>query len=237
MRGLGKLVAGLRRADLVPGAAGDADGRGPREWTDRYADLARGKRNWQLAALGLLALAGLLGTGLVFVASKSRVVPYVVEVDRLGQAASFGPAEELRKTDERLVRYQLALFVRDVRSIYSDPEVEKAAINRAYAHAKDGALVFLNDHFRRSNPFLRAQDGNVTVDVSSVLRLSERSWQLSWSESGSTPGGRAAPASSWQAVLAVEVVPPEKTDALLVNPLGLYVTEIHWTQNLEEPAR
>ena len=35
-----------------------------------------------------------------------------------------------------------------------------------------------------------------------------------------------------QAILGVELTPPETTDVLLVNPLGLYVTEINWTQTL-----
>jgi len=41
-----------------------------------------------------------------------------------------------------------------------------------------------------------------------------------------------AAATAWQAVLSVELTPPETTDLLLVNPLGLYVTEINWTQTL-----
>lgn len=234
---LRSLLASLVRRDLAPprGADDDAGRRGYREWTDRYADLARGKRNWQLAALGLLATATLLAAGLVYVATGSRVVPYVVEVDKLGQAASFGPAEELRRTDERLLRYQLALFVRDVRSVYSDPEVEKEAISRAYAHAKDDALSFLNEHFRTSNPFLRAASGNVTVAVHSVLRLSKASWRVEWTEAQTaTSLGRPTAEATWQAVLSVEVLPPQKTDALLTNPLGLYVTEIHWTEDLKE---
>lgn len=207
-------------------------GRGRREWDDRYAGLARGKRNWQLAALGLLAVDGLLSAGFIHLSSQSRITPFVVEVDRLGQAVAFGPAEQLRKTDERLIRYQLNLFVRDVRSVFADPEVQKTVINRAYAHSKDGALGFLNAHFKRSNPFLHAAESTVAVQVQSVLRLSPTSWQVQWKETELAPAGRILSEASWQAVLGVEIVPPETTEVLLVNPLGLYVTEINWTQNL-----
>ena len=207
-------------------------GRGRREWDDRYAGLARGKRNWQLAALALLAVDGLLTAGIIHLATQSRVSPFVVEVDRLGQAVAFGPAEQLRKTDERLIRYQLNLFVRDVRSVFADAEVQKTVINRAYAHAKDGALGFLNDYFKKSNPFLREAEGTVTVQVQSVLRLSPRSWQVQWRETQHAPAGRVVSETAWQAVLGVELSPPETTDVLLVNPLGLYVTEINWTKTL-----
>lgn len=227
-----KLNRLLRRRPAETDAPDARLARGRREWDDRYAGLAHGKRNWQLAALGLLAIDGLLTAGLIHLASQSRVSPFVVEVDRLGQAVAFGPAEQLRKTDERLIRYQLNLFVRDVRSVFSDAEVQKTVINRAYGHAKDGALGFLNDYFKKSNPFLREAEGTVTVQVQSVLRLSASSWQVQWRETQLAPGGRVVSETAWQAVLGVELTPPETTDVLLVNPLGLYVTEINWTQTL-----
>nr|HPK67008.1 VirB8/TrbF family protein [Thermoanaerobaculia bacterium] len=203
---------GRDRADSEPAPADERLARGRREWDDRYAGLANGKRNWQLAALGLLAVNGLLTAGLVHLASQSRVAPFVVEVDRLGQAVAFGPAEPLRKTDERLIRYQLNLFIRDVRSVFSDAEVQKTVINRAYGHAKDGALGFLNDYFKRSNPFLREAEGTVTVQVQSVLRLSAASWQVQWRETQIATTGRIAAETAWQAVLSVELTPPETTD-------------------------
>ena len=229
-----KLNRILRRGNAAsaPAPADASLARGRREWDDRYAGLARGKRNWQLAALGLLAVDGLLTAGIVHLASQSRVSPFVVEVDRLGQAVAFGPAEQLRKTDERLIRYQLNLFIRDVRSVFSDAEVQKTVINRAYGHAKDSALGFLNDYFKRSNPFLREAEGTVTVQVQSVLRLSASSWQVQWRETQIAATGRVVSETAWQAILGVELTPPETTDVLLVNPLGLYVTEINWTQTL-----
>ena len=229
-----KLNRFLRRdrAGSEPTPEDPSLARGRREWADRYAGLSRGKRNWQLAAIGLLAVDGILSVGFIHLASQSRVSPFVVEVDRLGQAVAFGPAEQLRKTDERLIRYQLNLFIRDVRSVFSDSEVQKTVINRAYGHAKDGALGFLNDYFKRSNPFLREAEGTVAVQVQSVLRLSASSWQVQWRETQIAATGRVVSETAWQAILGVELTPPETTDVLLVNPLGLYVTEINWTQTL-----
>ena len=87
------------------------------EFTSVFGDLARGKRNWQLAAFGLLGLLGFLLVAYVRLSFQSRITPYVVEVDRLGQVAAFGPAEALRPTETRIYVFQLALFVRNLRSI------------------------------------------------------------------------------------------------------------------------
>ena len=57
-----------------------------REWDERYADLVLGKRNWQIAASGLMLLSLILASGLVWLGNRSRYIPYVVEVDKLGYA-------------------------------------------------------------------------------------------------------------------------------------------------------
>ena len=57
-----------------------------REWDERYADLVLGKRNWQIAAGGLLLLSLILASGIVSLCNRSRYIPYVVEVDELGYA-------------------------------------------------------------------------------------------------------------------------------------------------------
>ena len=57
-----------------------------REWGERYADLVLGKRNWQIAAGGLLVLGLILAGGMVWLSERSRYIPYVVEVDKLGYA-------------------------------------------------------------------------------------------------------------------------------------------------------
>ena len=89
-----------------------------REWNDRYLDLARARRWWQLAAVAELALVGVLASGLVALSLQHKTVPYVVEVDALGAATAVKPAEAAgRPTDERVVRYQLVAFVRGTRAV------------------------------------------------------------------------------------------------------------------------
>src|SRR5687767_4097537 len=69
--------------------------RGRAEFDSVFSDLAKAKRNWQLIAFGAVAVSGVLAGGLVTLATQSRITPYVVEVDRLGRAQAFGPAERL----------------------------------------------------------------------------------------------------------------------------------------------
>jgi type IV secretory pathway TrbF-like protein len=43
-----------------------------RAWDERYADLVVGKRNWQLAAGGLLVVSMILALGMVWIASRGK---------------------------------------------------------------------------------------------------------------------------------------------------------------------
>jgi type IV secretion system protein VirB5 len=67
--------------------AANAYMQGWREWDERYADLVIGKRNWQLAAGGLLIVSIILAAGMVWLSGHSRYIVYAVQVDKLGLRA------------------------------------------------------------------------------------------------------------------------------------------------------
>jgi type IV secretion system protein TrbF len=98
--------------------------QGWREWDERIADPVIGKRNWQLAAGGLLLLSLILAAGLVWLSGRSRYIPYIVEVDRLGFGLTvpqpLTPAS-VPDVTARMERYELAVFVREARTVSSDP--------------------------------------------------------------------------------------------------------------------
>src|SRR5438105_11848738 len=204
-----------------------------REWNDRYLDLPSARRWWQLAAIAELALVGVLASGLVALSLQHKTVPYIVEVDALGAATAVKPADASgRPTDERVVRYQLAAFVRGARAVMTDRAAMKRGLDQVYAYTRGSARVFLDDHYRANNPFEIAKTYTILPAVTSLLQLSERSWQVRWNEEQRGLDGTLLGKSTWEAVLAVETVPPTAADAIQMNPFGLYVREIRWTKQL-----
>jgi type IV secretion system protein VirB5 len=204
-----------------------------REWNDRYLDLVHARRWWQLAAFAELALVGGLGASLAALSLQHKTVPYVVEVDALGAALAVKPVEAAgRPTDERIVRYQLAAFIRGARAVITDRAAMKRGLDQVYAYARGSARSFLDDHYRANNPFDIAKTYTVLPAVISLLQVSERSWQVRWSEEHRGLDGTVLAKSTWEAVLAVEIVPPTTPESIQVNPFGLYVTEIRWTKQL-----
>jgi len=201
-----------------------------REWNERYGDYIARARNWRSAAFAALAISAVLALGVVWEAAQIKVVPYVVEVDKLGDAVAVGRADRAAPADARVVKAQLAAWIVDVRSLSSDPTAEKAALARVYAMTAATATTFLDDYYRQHSPF--GQTRTVAVSVDAVLPVSDRTYQLQWSEDARDFQGRDIETTHWLASLTIAFDPPSTERGILSNPLGLYVTGISWTQRL-----
>jgi type IV secretion system protein VirB5 len=201
-----------------------------REWNERYGDYIARARSWRWAAFGALALSLVLAVGVVWQGAQSKVVPYVVEVDKLGDAVAVARADRATSADVRVIKAQLAAWIVDVRSVSSDPLAQKAALARSYAMTAATATLFLNDYYRQHSPF--SQNRTVAVSVDAVLPISTQTYQIQWSEDGRDLQGRALATTHWLASVTVAFDPPTDERGVLSNPLGLYVTGISWTQHL-----
>jgi type IV secretion system protein TrbF len=209
-----------------------------REWDERYADLVLGKRNWQIAAGGLLVLSLILASANVWLISRSRYVPYVVEVDKLGYALTVPqPLAPTSVPDvtARMQRYEVAAFIRNARSVTGDPQVEHQMLNSLLAHARGAADKFLDAYYHSDgfthNPFKLAEKQTISIEIESILQLSPSSYQVRWSEQQRDLNGVVIGAPThWEAVLQTEIVPPNSDDAIISNPLGFYVTQMSWTE-------
>ncbi|MGA8535658.1 MAG: conjugal transfer protein TrbF [Candidatus Tumulicola sp.] len=201
-----------------------------REWNERYGDYIARARSWRWAAFGALALSLVLAIGVVWQGAQSKVVPYVVEVDKLGDAVAVARADRATPADVRVIKAQLAAWIVDVRSVSSDPLAQKAALSRSYAMTAATATRFLNDYYRQHSPF--NQNRTVAVSVDAVLPISTQTYQIQWSEDGRDLQGRNLATTHWLASVTVAFDPPTDERGVLSNPLGLYVTGISWTQHL-----
>jgi type IV secretion system protein TrbF len=206
------------------------------EFMNAFGDLARGKQNWQLMAYALAGLLALVAIADLRLAASSRVVPYIVQVDRLGQVLTVGPAEDLRQPDQRLVASELARFIRSIRTILPAAAAAGQAemLRRGYAYVAPEAAAFLNDYFANpaNDPRMLGLRLMRQVDVTGVLRVPNSDvWRLQWTETErSTQPGALARILAWEGYVTVRLVPPRTVDAVQDNPLGVTVTSVNWTQ-------
>jgi type IV secretion system protein TrbF len=205
-----------------------------------FADLARGKRNWQLFAYALLALDFVTLGAYLRLSFEARITPYIVEVDRLGHPLAFGPADRIARPDARVLVWTLAEIVRDLRTVYPDPAAQKDLLYRAYAHLTGSALGFLDAYYARpdNDPRLLGRSVLRHVDVTSVLQIPDSpTWKVEWTEREEPVFSGIPRTASWEAYLTVRVVPPRTTRFIEENPLGIYVSALTWTQIAQAPEK
>lgn len=204
-------------------------------WDERIGSARVQARNWRLMAFGTLTLTCAMSGALIWQSLQSRVTPYVVEVDRLGEARAVTEAEAGYKPTDPQITWHLAKFIENVRGVSLDPVLMRRDWLSAYGFATERGARFLDDYARAADPFARIGERTVSVQVTSVVRASDRSFQVKWTETAYERGSEAG-SSHWTGILTIVTKPPVSADTLRRNPLGIYVDAIDWSRELETPA-
>ncbi len=202
-----------------------------REWNERYGDYIAQANNWRLIAVAALGVAAVAVAGNVWQSSQSRVQPYVVEVNKLGDALAIQRADVASPIPVGVIRAQLARYIQDVRAVSIDVQAERAFINEAYAMVdkNSASLTFLNEHFAANDPFKRAVSETVTAHVESVLPLpGGKTWRVEWREDTLARDGRPEFSKHWEATITISLNPPTTEAGVLANPTGLFVEACSW---------
>jgi len=210
-----------------------------RTWNDRTSSIVSSRNMWQL--LGILSLMiALAGVGgIIYIGSQSRFVPYVVEVDKLGQAAAVAPAQLAAAVDPRVVHAAVASFISDARLVTPDIALQRKAVFRLYSmlSANDPATAKSNEWLNgtaESSPFARAVKETVSIEILSVIPQTPDTWQVEWMESvHDRQGIMKDKPFRMRALVTVYTVPatPQTTEEQVRNnPLGIYVRDFSWSK-------
>ncbi|MCX5565848.1 conjugal transfer protein TrbF [Alcaligenes phenolicus] len=201
-------------------------------WDDRIGSARVQARNWRLMAFGCLLLALLMAGGLVWRSMQSIVTPYVVEVDHAGQVRAVGEAATPYRPSDAQTAHHIARFITLVRALSIDPVVVRQNWLDAYDYTTDKGAAVLNDYARVNDPFTRIGKESVTVQITSVVRASDTSFNVRWTERRYVNGASAG-LERWTAVVSIVHQPPRTEARLRQNPLGLYVNGLSWSRELD----
>jgi type IV secretion system protein TrbF len=212
-----------------------------RTWNDHVGSVVSSRQTWQLLGILslLIALAGI--GGVVHIGSQSKFVPYVVEVDKLGQPVAVAPAQQAAAADQRVVRASVASFISDARLVTPDIALQRKAIFRLYSmlSANDAATAKTNEWMNGtddSSPMKRATKETVSTEIISALPQTADTWQVDWTETvRDRQGVLKAPPFRMRALITVYTIaatPQTTVEQLLNNPLGIYVRDYSWSKQL-----
>lgn len=204
------------------------------EWNERYGSYVKAAGAWRIVGITGMTMAVIGFSYALYQSTQVKLVPYIVEVDKLGAAAVGGYPQQIEYADPRVVRAALGGFITSFRSITPDAVVQKQYIDRTYAllRTSDPATEKINSWFRSNSPFEKAKTATVAIEVNNVVALSNQSYQIDWTEFERDRKGKDTVTHRFRGIATVTLTPPQDEEIIRLNPIGLYLRDFDWTAQL-----
>ena len=207
--------------------------RAAQVWDERIGSARVQAKSWRYMAFGSLILTAGFAAALVWQSARGTVVPWVVQIDNLGQAQTVAPATADYRPNDPQIAFHLARFIEQTRSIPADAIIVRQNWLRAYEYTTDRGAAALNDYARANDPFTRVGRQQIAVEVSSVIRASPDSFRVAWTERH-YENGQLSTTQRWTAILTIVIQTPRDAERLRTNPLGIYVNAINWSREMSQ---
>ena len=209
------------------------------EYDRRVGSVVVQNYNWRRIALGLLLVCIVLSVGLTVQSLTSRIVPYVVTVDKsTGEVQQAGAVIAQNYTpQEAEIRYFLAQFIQNARNIQLDPVQQERLQNQAIAYLTQSAAqkyrtIQHNEHFQERYAKVTAQ-----TKITSIEKIPDTdSYHAAWVEEEFDIATGAQRLHSYQGVFTVTMIEQKDEARLLVNPLGLYISDLNFSEEINKKS-
>lgn len=218
--------------EKTPNPASPAE-RAQAVWDRRIGAAVVQAYNWRRISLGLIVVCIILAGGLVWQSMKSRVVPYVVTVNETtGEIKKAGAFVEADYTpQEAEIKYFIAEFVKNARSIGYDPVVYAKQQEKAMAYmTQDAARKYQNKYNEQQQKFGRSL---ITIKNISVQKVpeSQASFLVRWLEEEVDVATSSYKDIQMSGTFSYTMLPVQEEN-ILNNPLGIYITGFDFIQDI-----
>lgn len=186
-------------------------------------------------ALGMLMGLGSIA-GTYEMASRSSIIPMIVEVDRTGEIVGTYKVDRSSPVDARIIHSTLANWISAARLVTADVQLQRDAIFKVYAclSMDDAAFAKMNTWLNSSSdasPFSRSQEVTVSTEIQSCIQQSDTTWQVDWLEKTFDRKGALLREERMRALASVEVAPHGAStteEDIRRNPCGIFIRDFNW---------
>jgi len=206
---------------------------GRTEAAERYGYLSKNATQWRRISAVLILCCAACVLAVIFMAGRVTVVPYIVQVDAHGYGIAVEPVAPSR-VDARLVIAHVARYVWSLKTVFNDPEAQLHLMNFVYSTTpvNTPAERKYQDYFNANNPVIIGDKETIHVTVNSVLPMSPETWQAEWTEERFSLMGDKLGTKHYRGIFSTAIVTPSAMREVLVNPLGIFVTDFNFSEVL-----
>lgn len=162
-----------------------------------------------------------------------KQVPLVITVSDWGEAKYVGNISRLNyqglKVPSVAIEYQIRKFVSNFFEIPSDSAVLKKNLRDCYASVDTATAEKLSNILREDNPLKNVGKTFRTIEIESVLKLTDSSYQADFVISDKDKAQSRVNKRRYRGIVSIKLLEPAKDDMIL-NPLGIYITDFEFKE-------
>ncbi len=202
-------------------------------WNSKIAEMHYKFRLWQLITFISLFIALSSVAGIIHFGSKAKYIPYVVEVNKLGETVVIKPMEIGTVKDTRIIRAKVAEFINGLRVVTFDNTLQRDIVFRVYSSLRKGepAINKVNQYYGNdnTNPFERSKEVTVAIQILSLVANTETTYQVDWNEKTYNKTGVLTEVKTYRSLVTIYLVETtnDNVDDLIKNPLGIYIRDFN----------
>jgi type IV secretory pathway TrbF-like protein len=208
-----------------------------REYIEMNAIERRDARRWSRVAFAALAVAAVSAVGNIYQSQLPRQQPYVIVEKGDGSLAGGQQLAPAARPDQAWVKYQLARWIIEERSVSSDPIIQISFANHTASVilANSPAQTLALQHARDVASGAPGQRVTVKLNFVRPDQGSDHVFDADWTETAIDTAGRVSNAQHWNAAISVAftqgmVTLPNGGDPAYSNPYGMYISDLIWNR-------
>jgi len=205
--------------------------KGRMAWDELYGSTVTQLENsYSLMALLCIVIVG-LGWVCWHIASQSQIKPYIVEVASNGQVITGVKAQSFNESHipQSVIEGALYKFIVNARGITGDPDMDQDNIYAAQAVTTGNAFNTLSSFYQQNNPLILDRLNKVTIQVLYEIQRTPNTYELAWRETTTSLNDQPLSQKNFIADLTYKL---GDVKDVRYNPLGIYITDLTWTEQI-----
>ncbi|HJV75108.1 MAG TPA: VirB8/TrbF family protein [Noviherbaspirillum sp.] len=201
-----------------------------RRHEDTFLRLNAQVANWRKFAFISLGIATLAVAGVIYIGAKSKFVPYLVEVDKLGRTVAVRAltGDDAITDAKRNVYSETFELIENLRTVTTDRMANNRNLDKAFSRLSGSALAYVKAELKKAPPNEVGKTKTVQVQVKTALKLTDKTWQVEWEEYSYGLNGDFLGMEKWKATLQYKLAPSGEEEQIRKNPIGYTVPELNW---------
>lgn len=194
-------------------------------WAGHVGAIVEAKQHWKYATF--LCLAGLVGTIYYFglkLDHKPPVEVVYVGVEAEGIATVLGKAPGVMAPTKAMVEERIQRFVVLTRGLVLDRDaVRKQWLEDAYRWVTPRGSTLLTEWAKEREPIIKAGKISIAVEVHQMLRQSDHSYEVRWTETLRNQNNGLLEKSQWSGTYTTKVDKPKTEKEARANSTGVFI--------------